>query len=86
LIQAKRYKSVINPQHVADFADLITHQKAYSGFFIHTGRTGKTSYSNCCENLHIISGDRLIALLSGENVCKNNLRYKVRKEKYRERE
>lgn len=43
LIQAKRYKSAINPAHVEDFARVVNQKKAYAGFFVHTGRTGEKS-------------------------------------------
>ncbi len=67
LIQAKRYKSAINPAHVKDFALVVSQRKAHAGFFIHTGRTGQKSHENRTWNIHIISGDRLLHLLTGRD-------------------
>ena len=63
LIQAKRYKSAITPQHVSDFAEVIAHHHATGGFFVHTGRTGGKSYANLSPNIRFVSGDRLLRLL-----------------------
>lgn len=65
LIQAKRYKSAINPAHVKNFSHLVDQKKAHAGFFIHTGRTGEKSYQNIGQNIRIISGKRLLNLLTG---------------------
>lgn len=43
LLQAKRYSSSINPQHVSEFSKQILSHKAAGGFFVHTGRTGNKS-------------------------------------------
>lgn len=65
LVQAKRYSSAINPSHVQEFAEVIKKRNAFGGFFVHTGRTGKTSYEKLPgQNIEIISGDRLIKLIS----------------------
>lgn len=66
LIQAKRYKSAINPAHVENFARVIDQKKAHAGFFIHTGRTGEKSHQLKGQNIRIISGYRLISLLTGK--------------------
>ena len=41
LIQTKRYRGYINPQHIHDFYKVIQREKAYGGFFIHSGKTGE---------------------------------------------
>ena len=66
LIQAKRYKSAINPAHVESFSHVVNQKQAHAGFFIHTGRTGKKSYQLRGQNISIISGHRLISLLTGK--------------------
>lgn len=69
LIQAKRYRSAIRPEHVDEFARLC-RQRHMRGLFIHTGRTGGTSHKIVSQRaqIQIISGSRLLALLSGEPV------------------
>lgn len=64
LIQAKRYSSHINVQHVKDFINLCERQ-GKKGLFVHTGKTGKTSWATGLSSgtLDIISGDRLLDLL-----------------------
>lgn len=66
LIQAKRYRNSISPQHVAAFIHLLESCNQ-PGFFIHTGRTGPKSreLSRGCPLIHIISGQRLLDLLAG---------------------
>ncbi|MHB8252363.1 MAG: restriction endonuclease [Acidiferrobacter sp.] len=68
-IQCKRYANAINPQHVRAFVCLVQSQRSGMGFFIHTGRTGPQSreaiiVAQGCVTM--ISGQRLIALLSGD--------------------
>tara|TARA_R110000737_G_scaffold152355_1_gene181676 strand:- start:433 stop:1011 length:579 start_codon:yes stop_codon:yes gene_type:complete len=65
IIQAKRYKSHINASDVQAFATECQRQKV-SGLFVHTGKTGKLSrlHASMARNIDIISGDRLIQLLS----------------------
>ncbi len=41
LIQAKRYRGYINLKHIRDFNQVIQQEKAYGGFFIHSGKTSK---------------------------------------------
>lgn len=67
LIQAKRYQSAIRPEHVEQFAQLC-RRRHMPGLFIHTGRTGPASRSILTRfaEIEIISGDRLLALLSGD--------------------
>lgn len=65
LIQAKRYRSYVNPRHIRDFYFLIQRTEGVDkGFFIHTGRTGRDTfrqYKDTC--IEIISGDKLIDLI-----------------------
>ncbi|MCG2841287.1 restriction endonuclease [Sandaracinobacter sp. RS1-74] len=66
LIQAKRYRSAIKPDHVRDFVRLCD-QRRQPGLFIHTGRTGGQSREavSSATGIEIISGNRLLALLTG---------------------
>ncbi len=64
LIQSKRYRDAINPQHVKAFASVVSHQGASGGFFIHTGRTGPTRWGHASGQVTILSGQRLIELLT----------------------
>lgn len=63
LLQAKRYRSHINPAHVREFSKLVDETRAAGGFFIHTGKTGRMSYTATGARIKIISGDRLLRLL-----------------------
>ena len=66
LIQAKRYKSHINRQHVIDFVLLCKKYRCY-GLFVHTGRTGKAARQAAnSEYVDIVSGDRLLSLMTGK--------------------
>ncbi|EDV6712996.1 restriction endonuclease, partial [Salmonella enterica subsp. enterica serovar Havana] len=69
LIQAKRYSRAVSPAHVEDFDRLLLHS-GRRGLFIHTGRTGKMSRTLHMESprLRIISGQRLLAILAGQDV------------------
>ena len=60
LVQAKRYRNAINPQHILDFLIVIKQKKANGGYFIHTGHTGEKSkfYKNIF--IKIISGSELV--------------------------
>lgn len=65
LIQAKRYSSYINSEHIKDFSALIIKEKAMKGYFIHTGKSSKIirkSFNH--SNIEIIGGTKLISLLS----------------------
>jgi restriction system protein len=66
LIQAKRYRDAIKPEHVREFAMLCAARKQ-RGMFIHTGRTGGMSRTICssADGIEIVSGQRLLALLTG---------------------
>lgn len=66
LVQAKRYKSHINPQHIEEFAHKIKIYNAEFGLFIHTGKTGNQSWKNARssrKDLMIVSGQKLVDLI-----------------------
>ena len=66
--RAKRYSRAVSP-HVEDF-DRLLLQSGRRGLFIHTGRTGKMSRTlrTASPRLRIISGQRLLAILAGQDV------------------
>lgn len=64
LVQTKRYRKTISPQHVADFA-LICAQRGQPGLFIHCGRTGQKSRANATQHVRIVSGSLITALITG---------------------
>ncbi|HFN4083983.1 TPA: restriction endonuclease, partial [Enterobacter hormaechei] len=65
LIQAKRYRGHIALQHVQEFEKLLKRHNC-RGLFCHTGKTGagSKSVSIASERMEIISGQRLIDLLT----------------------
>nr|WP_232096750.1 restriction endonuclease [Serratia ureilytica] len=65
-IQAKRYGKAITPSHIRDFGALLQDARC-EGFFIHTGRTGQLSRTllQAHPQVHLISGQKLLALLAG---------------------
>jgi restriction system protein len=63
LIQAKRYKSHITQSHVIAFSQLCERHKC-KGIFIHTGRTSKATWNIKGSNIDMVSGDRMIQLLT----------------------
>ncbi|WP_373367259.1 restriction endonuclease [Pectobacterium brasiliense] len=71
LIQAKRYSRAIEPAHVEAFSELLIQHQC-GGLFIHTGRTGtksrqrENSERNNNFPIYIISGQRLLLLLTGK--------------------
>ncbi len=67
LIQAKRYESHINNQHVLAFAQLCKSQKKL-GLFVHSGKTGKMAKESCAnsDSISIISGTNLLNLLTNK--------------------
>ena len=67
LIQAKLYKGHINPAHVEDFVILCKKNKSL-GLFVHSGKTGPASRRNSSESIDIVSGDRLLKLLSKDRM------------------
>lgn len=66
LIQAKRYSSHINPQHVKSFSEICLKRKS-RGLFVHTGKTGQGS--KLCQGsiVDIISGEKLLHLLESQD-------------------
>jgi len=67
-IQAKRYKAYINKAHIIKLHQLTLKSKS-KGIFIHTGKTGKGSLGSAQElGIDIVSGDKLIQFLLGENI------------------
>lgn len=67
LLQMKRYRSAIRPEHVRAFAELCSRRNA-RGLFVHVGRTGEASRAaaGASQHIEIVSGDRLIDLLTGK--------------------
>ncbi len=67
LIQAKRYRGYINPKHIHDFNQVIQQEKAYGGFFIHSGKTGELAKELLREyQISLISGQRLVNFVLGQ--------------------
>lgn len=66
LVQTKRYKNAITPEHVANFS-CICRQRGKPGLFIHTGRTGPKSRMRGSP-VTIISGSTLINLVQGDPI------------------
>ena len=64
LIQAKRYASYINPQHIATFQLVLQKKKAVKGFFIHTGKTSSSTRDQFRHsNIILIGGSKLLYLI-----------------------
>src|SRR3546814_10155898 len=57
LVQTKRYRKTISPQHVADFTALCA-RRGQPGLFVHCGRTGQKSRFNASAQVRFISGTR----------------------------
>lgn len=74
LIQAKRYSATISAAHVSAFGQL-TEQEGCPGLFVHTGRTGEVSREafRHYSSITLISGQRLLWLLSGDRRWMNTL-------------
>jgi restriction system protein len=70
LLQAKRYSQAINPQHVHDFHETIEKHAAAFGYFIHTGRTGRSAYQSRQSKVQIISGEKLVCFVLGRPFSK----------------
>ena len=64
LVQTKRYRSAINPAHVAAFSSLCS-KRNQPGLFIHTGRTGALSRQYKGDAVTFVSGDKLVGLVLG---------------------
>ena len=70
LLQAKRYSSHINKDHVTQFSRVVMNdRKAKKGYFVHTGKTGRKSYAEfkAAPNIELVSGENLIKLICYEN-------------------
>jgi restriction system protein len=64
LIQAKRYKGLVNGGHIRNFSKLVEKKGAHKGYFIHTGRTSVENLQKAKgSNIEIISGQKLINLI-----------------------
>ena len=69
LIQAKRYRGYINPKHILDFYQIIQREKAYGGFFIHSGKTGELAKELLREyGISLLSGQRLVNFVLGQRL------------------
>lgn len=66
LIQAKRYKSYINPKHVQSHIELCSYENA-RGLFIHTGKSGRKGVclTGASSTVSMVSGRVLLHLLAG---------------------
>lgn len=63
-VQAKRYRTHINRQHVQDFGEAIRRQRYDGGVFVHTGRSGAGVYPELRDaGLGLLSGQRLVELV-----------------------
>jgi restriction system protein len=65
-VQAKRYASAIRPDYIEAFAQVCRRHRKLE-LFIHTRRTGglSRSYLECYQYIELISGERLLALITG---------------------
>lgn len=69
LIQAKRYRGYINPQHIVHFYKVVQQEKAAGGFFIHTGKTGELSKQLLREHrISLLSGQKLVNFVLGQRL------------------
>ena len=69
LIQAKRYRGYINLKHIHDFNQVIQQEKAYGGFFIHSGKTGELAKELLREyQISLLSGQRLVNFVLGQKL------------------
>ncbi len=69
LIQAKRYRGYINLKHIRDFNQVIQREKAYGGFFIHSGKTGELAKELLREyQISLLSGQRLVNFVLGQTL------------------
>lgn len=63
-IQAKRYNKSISTAHIHAFSGLVNVNKAFGGYFIHTGKTpAQTLAKYKRTNITIISGSKLVDLI-----------------------
>ncbi len=69
LIGAKRYRGYINLKHIHDFNQVIQREKAYGGFFIHSGKTGELAKELLREyQISLLSGQRLVNFVLGQRL------------------
>lgn len=69
LIQAKRYKSHINPRHIQGFHQTIQRESATGGFFIHSRKTGSISKDLIRDfQIILLSGQRLVDFVLGRKL------------------
>lgn len=69
LIQAKRYRSHIDPAHVLEFRNVIQCEGAAGGLFIHTGKTGPLSRQLLRDSqIVLLSGQRLVDFVLGKPI------------------
>lgn len=67
-IQAKRYQNHIHTHHIRDFEQAIKKHQCVAGYFIHSGKSGKTIYQNLPQNIVLVSGENLHRLLLPEEL------------------
>lgn len=70
LVQAKRYASSVNPDHVRAF-DELCRQRGARGIFVHTGRTGPKSRAaeDASRHIRIVSGSDLVRFVAGVEIA-----------------
>ena len=66
-IQAKRYQGSIDAAHVKEFSELCSKNRV-KGIFVHTGKTGETARKNKAGHIDVVSGQRMLYLLTDRNV------------------
>ena len=69
LIQAKRYRNHIKPEHVRDFIALCRRRRAL-GLFVHTGKTGPSSRQlfERQSDIDLVSANKLLRLFKGDGL------------------
>ncbi|WP_395401084.1 restriction endonuclease [Pseudoduganella sp. UC29_106] len=74
-VQMKRYRAHICRGHLRDFGDAIQYMNFDGGLFIHTGRSGAGAYEFLRDSgIILLSGDRLITLLSKRKLMRWRMR------------
>ncbi|MEY8198542.1 MAG: restriction endonuclease [Colwellia sp.] len=73
-VQSKRYRGHISNDHIKRHAE-VCQKNDVLPVFVHTGKTGKKSRDTAAQGgVRIISGDRLLGLISGESSLTELLR------------
>jgi restriction system protein len=70
LVQAKRYSGHIEAAHLREFELTIQRYGAVGGYFIHSGRTGETSWGVARQRdskIVVLSGMKLVDFVLGES-------------------